>query len=116
MAPKALQSIIGWLYGYSERRVLLVGEVASGKTTFLSQLILGRGVYTIPTMGHYPIPFGYKLRKYMLWDTGSTFILLSGQQILMLNASSGMLSVPKLVRILVYPRFIRLVLPRLHLG
>ncbi|QQK42716.1 Small GTPase superfamily, ARF/SAR type [Penicillium digitatum] len=70
MAPKALQSIIGWLYGYSERRVLLVGEVASGKTTFLSQLILGRGVYTIPTMGHYPIPFGYKLRKYMLWDTG----------------------------------------------
>lgn len=76
MAPKALQSVIKWLYGHSEPRVLLLGEAASGKTTFLSQLILGQVVYTIPTMGYYLTPFDYKWRTYMLWDTGSTSILL----------------------------------------
>ncbi|KGO72066.1 Small GTPase superfamily, ARF/SAR type [Penicillium italicum] len=70
MAPKALQGVIKWLYGQSEPRVLLVGEAASGKTTFISQLTLGQVVYTFPTMGYYPTPFKYKRRTYMLWDTG----------------------------------------------
>lgn len=116
MAPKALQSVIKWLYGHSEPRVLLIGEAASGKTTFLSQLILGQVVYTIPTMGHYLTPFEYKRRTFMLWDTGSTSIFLVGQLILVLNTCSGMLSVPKLVSILLYRRYICIVLSRLHLG
>lgn len=107
----ALQSVIKWLRGYSERQVLILGEAASGKTTFLSQLILGQAVDAFPTIGHYLESFEYKCHPYMIWDTGSTSILLSGQLILVLNASSGMLSVPKLVSIRLFPRHIRLVLP-----
>lgn len=116
MAPKALQSVIKWLHGHSEPRVLLIGEAASGKTTFLSQLILGQAVCTTPTMGYYDTPFEYKYRTYMLWDTGSTSTPLLGQLILVLNTYSGMPSVPKLVSIRLYRRYICLVLSRLHLG
>lgn len=110
MALKALQGVIKWLYGHSETRVLLIGDAASGKTTFLSQLTLGQAVCTFPTMGYYPTPFEYKSRTYMVWDTGSTSILLLGQLTLVLNTCSGMLSVPKLVSIPLYRRYICLVL------
>ncbi|CAI7583629.1 unnamed protein product [Penicillium glandicola] len=75
MAPKAMQNVIKWLYGHSDRPVLMVGEAASGKTTFLYQLMLGQAVHTTPTMGYYSTQFKYKWRTYMLWDTGNTSIL-----------------------------------------
>ena len=78
MAPRALQSVIKWLRGYSDRQVLLLGEAASGKTTFISQLILGQAVDAIPTIGHFATSYEYKFRPYMIWDTGSRSILFFG--------------------------------------
>lgn len=71
---KPLTSIVKWLYGPSELRVILVGEGATGKTTFVCQLLLGPkalSIYTVPTMGYYLTPFNYKRHTIMFWDTVS---------------------------------------------
>lgn len=71
MATKPLKTVIKWLYGHSELPVLLVGEGASGKTTFLSQLLHGRAVYAIPTMGHHLTRIEHSGCTFSIWDTGS---------------------------------------------
>ncbi|KAJ1570052.1 hypothetical protein HK096_004210 [Nowakowskiella sp. JEL0078] len=70
------QRLLNAIYPSAERRVLIVGMDASGKTTFLYQLMLGEVVKTIPTIGfnvenfsHFN-PFSKKQTTYTFWDVG----------------------------------------------
>jgi len=53
-----------------EKRVLLLGLDASGKTTLLYKLKLGEVVTTIPTIGFNVEEVKYKKLKFNMWDVG----------------------------------------------
>lgn len=66
-----LASSILNLFGItSERRVLLVGLDAAGKTTILYKLHLGEVVATIPTIGFNVETVHYKNCNLTIWDVG----------------------------------------------
>jgi len=58
----------GW--GKSEKRILIVGLDAAGKTTILYKLKLGEVVTTIPTIGFNVETVEYKNISFTVWDVG----------------------------------------------
>jgi len=65
-------SLSSYCYG-CERRVLIIGLDAAGKTTLLYQLKLGETVTTIPTIGFNVETVSYKNVTFAMWD-------ISGQE------------------------------------
>lgn len=53
-----------------ERRILMVGLDAAGKTTILYKLKLGEVVTTIPTIGFNVETVEYKNISFTVWDVG----------------------------------------------
>jgi ADP-ribosylation factor protein 1 len=58
----------GW--GKQEKRILMVGLDAAGKTTILYKLKLGEVVTTIPTIGFNVEQVDYKNISFTVWDVG----------------------------------------------
>jgi len=58
------------LVGREERRILMCGLDAAGKTTVLYKLKLGDVVTTIPTIGFNVETVTYKLVSFTVWDVG----------------------------------------------
>ena len=58
------------LFGEKERRILMVGLDAAGKTTILYKLKLGEVVTTIPTIGFNVETVSYKNISFTVWDMG----------------------------------------------
>eukprot|EP00035_Acanthoeca_spectabilis_P035298 m.33569 g.33569 ORF g.33569 m.33569 type:complete len:182 (-) comp7219_c0_seq1:57-602(-) len=65
-----LSSVFGRLFGNQERRILMVGLDAAGKTTILYKLKLGEIVTTIPTIGFNVETVEYKNINFTVWDVG----------------------------------------------
>jgi len=57
-------------WGKQERRILMVGLDAAGKTTVLYKLKLGELVTTIPTIGFNVETVQYKNIHFTVWDVG----------------------------------------------
>eukprot|EP01083_Nonionella_stella_P009807 28091_1 len=58
------------LQGKHEKRILMVGLDAAGKTTILYKLKLGDVVHTIPTIGFNVETVQYKNINFTVWDVG----------------------------------------------
>uniref|UniRef100_A0A7R9W4D1 ADP-ribosylation factor n=1 Tax=Pseudictyota dubia TaxID=2749911 RepID=A0A7R9W4D1_9STRA len=58
------------LVGTKERRIVMVGLDAAGKTTILYKLKLGENVITIPTIGFNVERVDYKNISFTIWDIG----------------------------------------------
>ena len=65
---KLLYTLYPWKRG--ERRGLIIGNDAVGKTTILYQLRLGEVVTTIPTIGFNVETVSYKDIDFIFWDVG----------------------------------------------
>eukprot|EP00036_Acanthoecidae_sp_10tr_P008965 CAMPEP_0182923820 /NCGR_PEP_ID=MMETSP0105_2-20130417/5671_1 /TAXON_ID=81532 ORGANISM="Acanthoeca-like sp., Strain 10tr" /NCGR_SAMPLE_ID=MMETSP0105_2 /ASSEMBLY_ACC=CAM_ASM_000205 /LENGTH=182 /DNA_ID=CAMNT_0025061557 /DNA_START=77 /DNA_END=625 /DNA_ORIENTATION=+ len=65
-----ISSVFGKLFGNQERRILMVGLDAAGKTTILYKLKLGEIVTTIPTIGFNVETVEYKNINFTVWDVG----------------------------------------------
>eukprot|EP01103_Thecamoeba_quadrilineata_P010435 TRINITY_DN2253_c2_g1_i1.p1 TRINITY_DN2253_c2_g1~~TRINITY_DN2253_c2_g1_i1.p1 ORF type:complete len:177 (-),score=38.86 TRINITY_DN2253_c2_g1_i1:39-569(-) len=64
-------SIFSKLFGGNkERRILMIGLDAAGKTTILYKLKLGEVVTTIPTIGFNVETVQYKKINFTVWDIG----------------------------------------------
>merc|ERR1719231_1334031 len=58
------------IVGQQERKIVMVGLDAAGKTTVLYKLRLGEVVMTIPTIGFNVETVQYKNIKFNVWDVG----------------------------------------------
>jgi small GTP-binding protein len=65
---RALNNLSQW--GKKEKRILLLGLDAAGKTTVLYKLKLGEVVNTIPTIGFNVEQVQYKNIEFNMWDVG----------------------------------------------
>ena len=65
-----ISGILGRLWSNEERRILMVGLDAAGKTTILYKLKLGEIVTTIPTIGFNVESVNYKNINFTVWDVG----------------------------------------------
>eukprot|EP01147_Barroeca_monosierra_P004715 gene4715-8645_t len=65
-----ISSLFNSLFGSKERRILMVGLDAAGKTTILYKLKLGEIVSTIPTIGFNVETVEYKNISFTVWDVG----------------------------------------------
>ena len=63
-------SVFDKLFGKKEKRLLMVGLDAAGKTTILYKLKLGDVVTTIPTIGFNVETVEYKNVSFGVWDIG----------------------------------------------
>jgi len=66
----AFKKLFGGLFQKTERRILMVGLDAAGKTTILYKLKLGEVVTTIPTIGFNVETVEYKKISFTVWDVG----------------------------------------------
>jgi len=57
-------------WGKEEKRILMVGLDAAGKTTILYKLKLGETISTIPTIGFGVETVAYKNINFTVWDVG----------------------------------------------
>lgn len=58
------------LFGQEEKRILMVGLDAAGKTTLLYKLKLGNVISTTPTIGFNVETVSYKNIEFTVWDVG----------------------------------------------
>merc|ERR1712187_341840 len=58
------------MFGKQEKRIVMVGLDAAGKTTVLYKLKLGEVVTTIPTIGFNVETVNYKNISFTVWDIG----------------------------------------------
>ena len=65
-----ISGILNRLWSNEERRILMVGLDAAGKTTILYKLKLGEIVTTIPTIGFNVESVNYKNINFTVWDVG----------------------------------------------
>lgn len=66
-----MQSILDSIgFGNLQKRVILVGLDAAGKTTVLYKLKLGETMVTIPTVGFNVETVKYKKLEFTMWDIG----------------------------------------------
>merc|ERR1712225_12819 len=65
-----ISSLFNRLFSKQERRILMVGLDAAGKTTILYKLKLGEIVTTIPTIGFNVENVEYKNISFTVWDVG----------------------------------------------
>eukprot|EP00427_Karlodinium_veneficum_P017739 CAMPEP_0169140764 /NCGR_PEP_ID=MMETSP1015-20121227/43819_1 /TAXON_ID=342587 /ORGANISM="Karlodinium micrum, Strain CCMP2283" /LENGTH=179 /DNA_ID=CAMNT_0009206843 /DNA_START=18 /DNA_END=557 /DNA_ORIENTATION=+ len=63
-------SILGRLFGNVERKILMLGLDAAGKTTILYKLNLGEVVHTNPTIGFNVENVQYRNISFTVWDVG----------------------------------------------
>jgi ADP-ribosylation factor protein 1 len=63
-------SLFQRMFGKEEKRILMVGLDAAGKTTILYKLKLGEIVTTIPTIGFNVETVEYKNISFTVWDVG----------------------------------------------
>jgi len=63
---RALEALVG----LKEKRIVVLGLVAAGKTTVLYRLNLGETVTTIPTIGFNVEKVKYKNINFTCWDIG----------------------------------------------
>lgn len=68
-----LSSIFDHLFGTKQRRILMIGLDAAGKTTILYKLKLGEVVSTIPTIGFNVETVTYKNITFTVWDVGGQY-------------------------------------------
>jgi len=66
----AISKIWERIMGKQEKRILMSGLDAAGKTTILYSLKLGEVVTTIPTIGFNVETLEYKLISFTVWDVG----------------------------------------------
>jgi len=66
----AMSKIWQRILGKEERRIIMCGLDAAGKTTILYKLKLGKVVTTIPTIGFNVETVEYKLVSFTVWDVG----------------------------------------------
>jgi ADP-ribosylation factor protein 1 len=66
----AFFSLFHIFHGQSEKRILMVGLDAAGKTSILYRLKLGDNVTTIPTIGFNVETVQYKKLNMVVWDVG----------------------------------------------
>ena len=59
-----------WRKKRVEKRIIMMGLDASGKTTILYQLKLGEMTNTAPTLGFNVETVAYKNIEFMVWDMG----------------------------------------------
>jgi ADP-ribosylation factor protein 1 len=62
--------VLDALSGKKERKILMLGLDAAGKTTTLKRLALGETVSTIPTIGFNVDTVKYKNIEFTMWDVG----------------------------------------------
>merc|ERR1711901_12850 len=62
--------VFGKMFGKEDKRILMVGLDAAGKTTILYKLKLGEVVTTIPTIGFNVETVDYKNISFTVWDVG----------------------------------------------
>jgi len=62
--------LFDWASPKSEKRIVMVGLDAAGKTTILYKLKLGEVVNTIPTIGFNVETVEYKKISFTVWDVG----------------------------------------------
>eukprot|EP01129_Flabellula_baltica_P003442 TRINITY_DN131_c0_g2_i1.p1 TRINITY_DN131_c0_g2~~TRINITY_DN131_c0_g2_i1.p1 ORF type:complete len:197 (+),score=46.78 TRINITY_DN131_c0_g2_i1:50-592(+) len=65
-----LLSAFKGLFGKEERRILMLGLDAAGKTTVLYKLKMGEVVTTVPTIGFNVETVEYRNIKFTVWDVG----------------------------------------------
>mmetsp|Transcript_34179 Transcript_34179/g.43127 ORF Transcript_34179/g.43127 Transcript_34179/m.43127 type:complete len:181 (+) Transcript_34179:174-716(+) len=65
-----LSRVLDALSGVSEKRILMLGLDAAGKTTILYKLNLGDTIHTIPTIGFNVEKIRYKKLEFNVWDIG----------------------------------------------
>eukprot|EP01083_Nonionella_stella_P153779 494498_1 len=63
------------LQGKHEKRILMVGLDAAGKTTILYKLKLGEVITTIPTIGFNVETVEYKNIEFTVWDIGGQHLI-----------------------------------------
>lgn len=63
-------TILDSLSGHKEKRILLLGLDAAGKTTILYKLNMGDTIHTIPTVGFNVETVRYKNIDFNCWDVG----------------------------------------------
>ncbi|KAL4433170.1 hypothetical protein ABPG74_010865 [Tetrahymena malaccensis] len=68
---KALKS----LQGKKERKILMLGLDAAGKTTILFQMKLSQHIQSVPTIGFNVESVVYKNLKFTIWDIGGQWKL-----------------------------------------
>ncbi|KAJ2089842.1 Arf GTPase arf1 [Coemansia sp. RSA 986] len=66
----SISNIFDRILGKQEKRILMVGLDAAGKTTILYKLKLGEIVTTIPTIGFNVETVEYKNISFTVWDVG----------------------------------------------
>mmetsp|Transcript_5575 Transcript_5575/g.9797 ORF Transcript_5575/g.9797 Transcript_5575/m.9797 type:complete len:198 (+) Transcript_5575:335-928(+) len=57
------------------RGILIIGIDGAGKTTITYQLLLGKHVHTVPTMGHNKETLKHDNKKYDLFDVGGSSLV-----------------------------------------
>ena len=57
-------------FGKVDRRILMVGLDAAGKTTVLYKLKAGETLHTVPTVGFNVETVQYKRLTFTMWDIG----------------------------------------------
>ena len=71
-----ISSLFDALSGQKQKRILLLGLDAAGKTTILYKLNLGDTVTTIPTIGFNVEKVKYKNVEFTCWDIGEGYTLV----------------------------------------
>jgi len=66
----SFSAVFGRLLGKEEKRIVMVGLDAAGKTTILYKLKLGQVVTTIPTIGFNVEVVEYRNISFTVWDIG----------------------------------------------
>uniref|UniRef100_A0A6B2G8S7 ADP-ribosylation factor 2 (Trinotate prediction) n=1 Tax=Myxobolus squamalis TaxID=59785 RepID=A0A6B2G8S7_MYXSQ len=64
------EKIFGDLFGSTQKRILMIGLDAAGKTTILYKMKIGEIVNTIPTIGFNVEMVTHKNIKFTMWDVG----------------------------------------------
>lgn len=65
-----VSKILNVFSGLKDKRILMVGLDAAGKTTILYKMKLGENVSSVPTIGFNVETLSYKTVKFTIWDVG----------------------------------------------
>mmetsp|Transcript_48051 Transcript_48051/g.79867 ORF Transcript_48051/g.79867 Transcript_48051/m.79867 type:complete len:181 (-) Transcript_48051:160-702(-) len=65
-----ISRVLDSLSGIEQKKILMLGLDAAGKTTILFKLKLGDALHTIPTIGFNVEQVKYKKLEFTIWDVG----------------------------------------------
>jgi ADP-ribosylation factor protein 1 len=63
-------TVLDMMSGTTQKRILMLGLDAAGKTTVLYKLNLGEALHTVPTIGFNVETVKYKNIEFTMWDVG----------------------------------------------